>query len=47
VTASSPTGTTRLSEWVVQHAKDLGRHYTSELARRRDRQKTYEQLRGK
>lgn len=32
-----PTGTTKLTEWVQQHAGTLGKHYTSELARRRDR----------
>ena len=30
-----PAGETRLSHWVRQHAADLGRHYHSELARRR------------
>jgi NADH dehydrogenase len=32
-----PTGTTLLSEWASRHAATLGLHYTSELARRRDR----------
>ena len=32
---SGPTvGTRRLSDWVQQHAAELGRHYASELARR-------------
>lgn len=36
-----PTGTTKLTEWVAAHADTLGRHYTSELARRRDRVEAY------
>ena len=36
-----PAGTTRLSEWLGHHADTLGRRYTSELARRRDRQGAY------
>lgn len=36
-----PTGSTRLTEWARQHAVTLGRQYTSELARRRDRQAAY------
>jgi len=36
-----PTGQTRLTEWARAHADSLGRHYTSELARRRDRQRAY------
>ena len=34
-------GTTKLSEWVSQHRDKLGRHYTSELARRLDRFSEY------
>jgi uncharacterized protein YbjT (DUF2867 family) len=45
VTASPPAGGTALSRWVSEHREDLGRRYSSELARRRDRQKSYEQLR--
>jgi NADH dehydrogenase len=45
VTPSPPGGVTALSEWVVQHHETLGRRYSSELARRRDRTKTYEELR--
>lgn len=45
VTSSPPAGNTALSQWIVEHRADLGRRYSSELARRRDRQKTYEQLR--
>ncbi len=36
-----PSGTTRLTEWAREHAATLGRHYTSELARRRDRSGAY------
>lgn len=36
-----PTGTTSLTDWARQHAATLGRQYTSELARRRDRQAAY------
>ncbi len=40
-TASPPAGTTRLSAWAADHADTLGRRYASELARRRDRQRSY------
>jgi NADH dehydrogenase len=36
-----PTGTTVLTEWIRQHADRLGRWYTSELARRKDRLSAY------
>ncbi|NUQ37296.1 MAG: NAD(P)H-binding protein [Caldilineales bacterium] len=36
-----PTGVTRLSDWIAAHADTLGRRYTSELARRRDRASAY------
>lgn len=39
---SHPTGTTKLTDWVQQHAATLGRNYTSELARRRDRLAYYQ-----
>ena len=38
---SPPTGTTRLTDWITQHADTLGRTYTSELSRRIDRNKGY------
>lgn len=38
---SPPTGVTKLSGWVADHAATLGRHYTSELARRQDRVGAY------
>ena len=37
-----PTGTTRLTEWMSTCAETLGKQYTSELARRRDREKAYQ-----
>jgi uncharacterized protein YbjT (DUF2867 family) len=36
-----PTGCTALSDWAIQHADRLGRRYTSELARRKDRTAAY------
>ena len=36
-----PLGTTKLTEWIAQHKDTLGRHYTSELARRLDRTSAY------
>lgn len=39
--ADSPTGKIRLSEWVRDNAATLGQHYTSELARRKDRVSAY------
>lgn len=38
---SPPAGTTRLTEWAQRHADTLGLKYTSELARRRDRETEY------
>ena len=34
---TSPTGKTKLTEWARNHSDTLGRHYSSELARRKDR----------
>jgi NADH dehydrogenase len=34
-----PAGKTKLTEWATQNADSLGRHYASELSRRRDREK--------
>jgi uncharacterized protein YbjT (DUF2867 family) len=45
VTSSPPAGNTALSQWIVENHESLGRRYSSELARRRDRLRTYEQLR--
>jgi len=44
VTSSPPAGSTRLTDWARQHADTLGKHYASELARRKNRQAAYEQL---
>jgi NADH dehydrogenase len=38
---SPATGTTVLTEWARKHADQLGKQYTSELARRRDRTRGY------
>ena len=38
---SPPTGKTRLTDWIEKHAESLGRQYTSELARRIDRETEY------
>ena len=40
-TDSTPTGVTRLTDWISQHKDTLGLRYSSELARRRDRRKSY------
>lgn len=37
-----PTGKTRLTDWIEEHARELGRRYASELARRTDRAASYE-----
>ena len=38
---AEPTGKTPLTEWVKQHASTLGVRYASELARRKDRTRSY------
>lgn len=38
---SPPAGATKLTMWAGERAESLGRHYTSELARRRDRRTEY------
>lgn len=38
---ASPLGATKLSEWIDRHKDTLGRHYTSEIARRVDRFSEY------
>jgi NADH dehydrogenase len=43
-TNSPPAGTTRLSDWVREHADTRGRRYASELARRRNRRQPYGNL---
>lgn len=37
-------GTTKLTDWAKGNAEELGRHYASELARRRNRQKSYQEI---
>jgi len=37
-----PAGRTRLTDWAREHAQTLGMRYTSELARRRDREGAYQ-----
>ncbi len=38
---SPPVGKTKLTDWMRENAVSLGRRYTSELARRKDRQSEY------
>ena len=38
---SPPAGETKLTDWIRTHADTLGRRYTSELARRKDRANQY------
>jgi NADH dehydrogenase len=40
-TESAPAGQTKLSVWAREHADTLGRHYASELGRRRNRRRAY------
>jgi len=44
VTSSPPAGETKLTDWARGHAGELGRRYSSELARRRNRSDAYEKL---
>ena len=39
--STPPTGKTMLTGWIEEHAKSLGKQYTSELARRIDRETEY------
>ncbi len=41
VEGATPAGTTKLTDWIQEHRQTVGLHYTSELARRRDRESTY------
>lgn len=43
-TPSKPAGHIRLTDWARENAQTLGTRYASELARRRDRMKAYEDL---
>jgi NADH dehydrogenase len=37
----SPLGSTKLTDWIAEHRQNLGRRYTSEMARRIDRLAAY------
>jgi NADH dehydrogenase len=39
---SPPVGKTKLTDWIEDHSEMLGRRYTSELARRKDRNTKYQ-----
>jgi len=41
---SPPVGKTKFADWAKEHAESLGKHYASELARRRDRLREYSAL---
>lgn len=43
VTSSPSAGRTRFTEWVRQNAEHLGRRYSSELTRRHNRERSYEE----
>lgn len=43
-TNSPPVGETKLTDWARENATTLGRKYASELSRRRERSKAYENL---
>lgn len=43
-TSSEPIGETKLTQWARENASTLGRNYASELARRRDRNRSYDDL---
>ena len=43
-TDSPPAGKTRLTEWINENSSTAGVHYSSELARRKNREASYEKL---
>jgi len=43
-TDSPPAGATKLTEWLKENAAVVGVRYSSELKRRRDRNRPYEKL---
>lgn len=43
-TSSPPAGQTRLTDWIKKHSLTVGMHYSSELARRKNRIEAYEKL---
>jgi len=44
-TGSLPQGETKLTDWLRDHSDSVGMHYSSELARRKNRTAAYENLR--
>lgn len=44
VEGAPPAGETKLTEWAKANAKTLGLRYAGELARRRNREESYEKL---
>lgn len=43
-TGSPPAGQTKLTDWLAEHADELGQKYRSEVARRRNRRLSYDDL---
>ncbi|MHB8843850.1 MAG: SDR family oxidoreductase [Nitrospirota bacterium] len=43
-TDAPPLGTTKLTDWLKNNASSVGKHYSNELKRRRDRERPYEVL---
>ena len=43
-TGSLPQGETKLTDWLREHSDSVGRHYSSELARRKNRIAAYDNL---
>lgn len=43
-TSSPPAGQTLLTDWIKKHSSTVGMHYSSELARRKNRIEAYEKL---
>ncbi len=43
-TESPPAGETKLTDWLKEHASSLGMRYHNELARRKNREMSYEEL---
>jgi NADH dehydrogenase len=43
-TESAPVGTLKLTDWIKEHSASLGRRYSNELARRKNRTLSYDHL---
>jgi len=43
-TGADPLGKTRLTDWAMKHSDSLGMRYSSELARRIDRKRSYDPI---